>query len=188
MFEVGDMEGGGDELDEREREREVVRIMLQQPQQTSTTTTAAAAPAVGDRLSQIQDCIDKITELFYTAVGVLQRDAPLVSVCPTVPVTAWSEEQLNKNTEETKRFSAEVSRDIIRTSKVIDFLIDKLPGLKHTPEQQMDMVKELERESDLAGEEMEDAITKAESLLEDVRHAIRFITNDQLASMKKGDY
>ena len=52
-----------------------------------------------DRLSQLQDHLDKVLfhrltrkllEIFYTAVGVLQRDAPLEAIDPQVPVTHWT--------------------------------------------------------------------------------------------------
>ncbi|KAI8846938.1 hypothetical protein BC829DRAFT_370310 [Chytridium lagenaria] len=170
---------------------------------TATTTTATPSsssfihhhqyhhrqlPPIGDRITQIQDCLDKLSELFFTSLGVLQRDAPLVPVHPAIPVTSWTEEQVKKNTESNKKFSAEVARDIVRTAKVVDFLIDRLPGIKYTPDQQMEMVNALEKESDMAGEQMESAIVDAEHLLEEVRSAIKLITNDQLDSLKRGDY
>lgn len=43
-----------------------------------------------DRLTQLQECLDKLTTMFYTSVGVIQRDAPLVQVDANIPVSAWS--------------------------------------------------------------------------------------------------
>ncbi|KAJ3110028.1 hypothetical protein HDU96_006970 [Phlyctochytrium bullatum] len=86
------------------------------------------------------------------------------------------------------KFSAEVTRDIVRTAKVIDFLIDKLPGIKHTPEQQMEMIHELEKINNQEGEVMLRAIEEAESLLPDIRAAKKFILDDQFESMRRGEY
>jgi hypothetical protein len=55
-----------------------------------------------DRLSQLQDCFDKLVEMMYTSTGVLQRDAPLVKVGQN-KITAWTEEQIEKNTQDLKR-------------------------------------------------------------------------------------
>jgi len=40
--------------------------------------------------------------MFYTSIGVLQRDAPLKATSPDIPITAWTEEQINTNEKEGK--------------------------------------------------------------------------------------
>ena len=54
-----------------------------------------------DRLSQLQECYDKLMEMFYTSIGVMQRDAPLVKVGEQ-EITAWTKEQVEKNTADLK--------------------------------------------------------------------------------------
>lgn len=53
---------------------------------------------MSDRVTQIQQCAGKLSEIFFTSVGVLQRDATLIQVNPDIPITAWTPEQLEKNT------------------------------------------------------------------------------------------
>lgn len=50
-----------------------------------------------DRVSQLQECVDKLSELFFISVGALQRDAPLLETSPEIPVTAWTKEQVQNN-------------------------------------------------------------------------------------------
>jgi hypothetical protein len=50
-----------------------------------------------DRLTQLQECANKLTELLFLSVGVLQRDAPLLETNPEIPVTCWSKEQTENN-------------------------------------------------------------------------------------------
>ncbi len=50
-----------------------------------------------DRLSQLQEAINKLSELFFISVGALQRDAPLMETSSDIPVTAWSSEQIQTN-------------------------------------------------------------------------------------------
>ncbi|KAI9340417.1 hypothetical protein DFJ73DRAFT_557409 [Zopfochytrium polystomum] len=124
--------------------------------------SAGPQPAASDRLTQIQDCVGKLSELLYTAIGVLQRDAPLVALNNSIPITAWTEEQTKKNEAAVSVLSSEISTDIVQTCKVIDFLIDKLPGVGLTEDEQLDNLAQLERESDLVGDEMERGILEAD--------------------------
>lgn len=50
-----------------------------------------------DRLTQLQECVNKLTELLFVSVGVLQRDAPLLETNPEIPVTCWTKEQIQSN-------------------------------------------------------------------------------------------
>ena len=50
-----------------------------------------------DRLTQLQECVNKLTELFFISVGVLQRDAPLLETNSEIPVTCWTKEQTQTN-------------------------------------------------------------------------------------------
>ncbi|KAJ3175819.1 Mediator of RNA polymerase II transcription subunit 21 [Irineochytrium annulatum] len=159
-----------------------------QAAQNSTAVPQPQPPPLGDRLTQIQDCLDKMTEIFFNSVGVLQRDAPLVPLNDGTPVTAWTDEQVAKNTEETQRLATEAARDVVQTAKIIDFLIDRLPGVKHTEEEQMAIIARLEDENRIAGEEMEATIQAAETLSAEVKEAIRFIEADQIEYYRTLDY
>ncbi|KAJ3009914.1 UNVERIFIED_CONTAM: Mediator of RNA polymerase II transcription subunit 21 [Siphonaria sp. JEL0065] len=138
-------------------------------------------PPPPDRLTQIQDCLDKLAEMMFISLGVTQRDAPLVALNDKTPVTAWTEEQIRNNTHTVKSLAADVSTDIVQTCKVIDYLIDSLPGIDQSAESQMETLAFLEKDSDNAGVEMDDWILKAEHMLDQVNAALRFIADDQFA-------
>ncbi|KAI8844379.1 hypothetical protein BJ741DRAFT_588288, partial [Chytriomyces cf. hyalinus JEL632] len=132
-----------------------------------------------DRLTQIQDCVSKVGEMFFIAAGVTQRDAPLVALNSAAPVTAWTDEQIKANNQSIKALAADVSVDLVQTCKVIDFLVDQLPGLHESEEMQLENLKALEAQSDEAGVEMDAWIAKAEAKLADVKAALQFIAEDQ---------
>jgi asparagine synthetase A len=90
-----------------------------------------------DRLTQLQDCSLKLYEIFFTAIGALQRDAPLMELNPDVPVTCWTKEQIKGNWEGNVELSKSAAKDIIETVKVIDLLIDSLPGITEAEEEQV---------------------------------------------------
>jgi asparagine synthetase A len=90
-----------------------------------------------DRLTQLQECSLKLYEIFYTAIGALQRDAPLMELNAEVPVTCWTQEQIKKNWEGNVELSKSAAKDIVETVKVIDILIDSLPGIADTEEEQV---------------------------------------------------
>jgi hypothetical protein len=58
-----------------------------------------------------------MSELFTTSVGIIQRDAPLNSSNPAVPVTHWTEEQLKHSQHQTQQFIKNISIDLISSYK-----------------------------------------------------------------------
>ncbi|KAI9321192.1 mediator complex, subunit Med21 [Obelidium mucronatum] len=142
---------------------------------------------MADRVTQIQDCLDKLAEIMYISLGVTQRDAPLVALNEKTPVTAWSEEQIRNNSQSIRALAADVSSDIVQTCKVIDFLVDSLPGLDQSVDDQLDTLRVLELESEKAGDEMETWIYEAEILLDNVNAALRYIADDQFAYLSAKD-
>ncbi|KAJ3389712.1 Mediator of RNA polymerase II transcription subunit 21 [Lobulomyces angularis] len=134
---------------------------------------------MGDRVTQLQDCIDKLAEILFTSLGVLQRDAPLLQINKDVPITAWTSEQVLKNKQDSAKLAKDSAKDIVETVKVIEFLIDKLPGIDETEQQQLDRLKELEEENLNCGLEMSAEIESAELLLSEVRNTINELISDQ---------
>ncbi|KAJ3115689.1 Mediator of RNA polymerase II transcription subunit 21 [Nowakowskiella sp. JEL0407] len=134
-----------------------------------------------DKLTQLQDRLDKLSVMLYTSVGVLQRDAPLVPPKgSTIPVTAWTEQQVKERTETNQKFTKDVSRDIVSEVKTIELLINSLPGINMTEEEQLESLKNLEIENQELGAQMESAVKYAEMLLEQIRETLRYIAKDQM--------
>jgi hypothetical protein len=90
-----------------------------------------------DRLSQLQQTLNQQTEVFFTAVGALQRDAPLLETNPEIPVSCWSKEQIEANWTGNKELAKTAAKDIVQLSRVIDFLIENLPGIEQSEEEQV---------------------------------------------------
>jgi hypothetical protein len=83
---------------------------------------------MGDRLTQLQESLDSLTEMFYTSIGILQRDAPLISTNDK-PVELWKPEEIQQRKDEIASFSQQVAKDIAETAVTIKFLISQLPHL-----------------------------------------------------------
>ncbi len=128
-----------------------------------------------DRLTQLQECSLKISELFYTAIGVLQRDAPLVELHPQVPVTCWTEEQIKKNWEGNVELAKTAARDIAETVKVVDVSIDTLPGISESEEDQLKKLMELEKLNQEAEVELSNAVKQGQIRLNQLQEAIQLL-------------
>jgi mediator of RNA polymerase II transcription subunit 21 len=90
-----------------------------------------------DRLSQLQQTLNQQSEIFFTVVGALQRDAPLLETNPDIPVSCWSKEQIEANLTGNKELAKTAAKDIVQLSKVVDFLIEHLPGINQSEEEQV---------------------------------------------------
>ncbi|KAG0222645.1 Mediator of RNA polymerase II transcription subunit 21 [Mortierella sp. GBA43] len=119
-----------------------------------------------DRLTQLQDAIDKLALLFVSSLDHLTKNAPLVSLNPSVPVV---------NTDSAQ----ELALDISRQAKELETLIDNLPGLSQTPEDQTHDLELLAQQNSEATEEYEAAVLEARQLLQEITLALRDIAEDQ---------
>jgi hypothetical protein len=128
-----------------------------------------------DRLTQLQECSLKVSELFYTAIGALQRDAPLMELDPSVPVTCWTEEQVKKNWDGNVELSKTAAKDIVETAKVIDFLIDSLPGITESEQDQTRRLMELEKENIQVEKELNESVERGKARLAELRQTIQVI-------------
>jgi len=70
---------------------------------------------------------------------------------------------------------------IAQTSKAINQLIDSLPGIESSEQQQIEALKSLEIDSDTTGELMKQKVKLAEQWLQRVQGALREITEDRLS-------
>ncbi|KAG0329599.1 hypothetical protein BG000_012028 [Podila horticola] len=122
-----------------------------------------------DRLTQLQDAIDKLALLFVSSLDHLTKRAPLVPLNPDVPVVTTGQAQ-------------ELALDISRQAKELETLIDHLPGIAQSPEDQTGDLEALARQNELATEEYEAAVAEAKELLQEVTLALRGIALDQSRS------
>ena len=66
-------------------------------------------------------------------------------------------------------FSQNIVKDIITTSKRIDFLIDQLPGIHQSEQEQLEEIQRLQTENELVGNELKIEMHKAQELLSRVK-------------------
>lgn len=69
------------------------------------------------------------------------------AIHPQLPVTHWTFQELEKSKDSTHNFVKVVTSDLIETSKRIEFLINNLPGIEMTKQEQLDEMNELEKEN-----------------------------------------
>ncbi|KAG0198950.1 hypothetical protein BGX28_007693 [Mortierella sp. GBA30] len=122
-----------------------------------------------DRLTQLQDAIDKLALLFVSSLDHLTKKAPLMPLNPNVPVVNEGSAQ-------------ELALDISRQAKELEMLVENLPGLSQTPEDQTRDLESLAQQNAQANEEYEAAVLEAKELLQEVTLALRGIAEDQSRS------
>ncbi|KAF9935107.1 hypothetical protein KVV02_006688 [Mortierella alpina] len=129
-----------------------------------------------DRLTQLQDAIDKLALLFVSSLDHLTKKAPLVPLNPNVPVVntdhLMPQEQMLSSAQE-------LALDISRQAKELETLVENLPGLSQTPEDQTTDLESLAQQNAQATEEYEAAVLEAKELLQEVTLALRGIAEDQ---------
>eukprot|EP01112_Ceratiomyxa_fruticulosa_P003175 TRINITY_DN1354_c0_g1_i2.p1 TRINITY_DN1354_c0_g1~~TRINITY_DN1354_c0_g1_i2.p1 ORF type:complete len:139 (-),score=33.75 TRINITY_DN1354_c0_g1_i2:223-639(-) len=125
-----------------------------------------------DRLTQLQEHVDRLAELMGISLGVLQRDAPPIPLGE--PLTPERALQRDAFVQQARNMASE----IMKVSKSIEILIDQLPGITHTLPQQLDMMNNLEEENQKQGKKLEDYINYSENWLENIREALKTITED----------
>ncbi|KAF9433975.1 Mediator of RNA polymerase II transcription subunit 21 [Entomortierella beljakovae] len=129
-----------------------------------------------DRLTQLQDAIDKLALLFVSSLDHLTKNAPLVPLNQNVPIVntvhGIPHEQLQNSAQE-------LALDISRQAKELETLIENLPGLSQSPEDQTRDLELLGQQNAQATEEYEAAVLEAKELLQEVTLALRDIAQDQ---------
>jgi hypothetical protein len=119
--------------------------------------------AMSDRLTELQMKLEILSQMFYTCLGVIQRDAA------APPEKERFEEQIR-----------DMSVQIVSTVKGINVLIESLPGIDSTEEQQMETLSQLELQSNQAADELKKKVQEAEMWLKTVQDTLNMITSDKL--------
>ncbi|KAF9117778.1 RNA polymerase II mediator complex subunit [Mortierella sp. 14UC] len=129
-----------------------------------------------DRLTQLQDAIDKMALLFVSSLDHLTKNAPLVPLHLNVPVVSNDH---GMPVDQLQNSAQELALDISRQAKELEALIDNLPGISQTPEAQIHELEVLAQENADATLEYEAAVKEAKELLQEVTLALRRIAEDQ---------
>ncbi|KAJ3184503.1 hypothetical protein HDU87_003903 [Geranomyces variabilis] len=122
-----------------------------------------------DRVSQLQDLIDKTVQDFATALLEIQNVAPPVAVDPSIPVTFVAPEQVQTQANAANVLTQQFVTSMKTTAQQLDVLIDNLPGINLTELEQLARMRALDEESCAADEELERAVAEANRLMAEVR-------------------
>lgn len=136
-------------------------------------------PANEDSLSLLQRKLDDIGQMFYTYIGILQRDAPPVARGPDEADEASADK---KARAELEAKVPEYAMDIVQTSKDIDAAIDAIEvELREVAiSGERAALERADTDSRAAGNQLETAATEAKNLLADVRGVIAMRDQDEL--------
>ncbi|KAL9537594.1 hypothetical protein MBANPS3_011636 [Mucor bainieri] len=77
----------------------------------------------------------------------------------------------------------ELASDLVKKAKEIDALIEVLPGVQQTEEEQINLLKSLEEENRIANEEYEAAVKEMELVKQQINQSLRAIADEQSQSM-----
>uniref|UniRef100_A0A7S4JWL1 Mediator of RNA polymerase II transcription subunit 21 n=1 Tax=Paramoeba aestuarina TaxID=180227 RepID=A0A7S4JWL1_9EUKA len=119
-----------------------------------------------DRLSQLQEKVCELSRLFYTYIGVLQRDAPPSPLPPGLDATDFFGQG--------RTFAA----SIMETTGEIFRLIDSLPGIDQSEEAQLDDLKQIDEENEIYATKLREALRETDLLLAGIRAIIDKIAED----------
>ncbi|KAI8913051.1 hypothetical protein DFJ77DRAFT_466604 [Powellomyces hirtus] len=125
-----------------------------------------------DRVSQLQDILDKTVQDFATALLEIQNNAPPVAVDPSIPVTFVSAEQIQAQSEAVQAIVENTIRSITTSSHQMGLLIESLPGIDLSHQDQFARLKALDEENKAADQALEDAVAEANLLMRQLQAGI----------------
>jgi len=126
----------------------------------------------------VQLLVDKLSEQFFNSVGTVQRDA--------LPTPLGYSLQLPPEPAPRGIDKAQIqlfAREIVGTCKQIEELIDTLPGIEDTEEDQLRKLAELEVENEALGKQILEKVEEAEQLNIKVAEALHQIAIDKIDYM-----
>nr|XP_045604142.1 mediator of RNA polymerase II transcription subunit 21-like [Procambarus clarkii] len=138
----------------------------------STTTT----PIMADRLSQLQDAVNRQAENLCNSIGCLFNSAPPCSFDKSGKTPSQ-----NENPDDMTEHKRVFATLIARNAKDIDVLIESLPSEDSSAELQTASMRILEQEGEEAAQRLQRGIDRGDKLLEEINRALTEIANTQLA-------
>ncbi|KAJ2612639.1 hypothetical protein H4S08_002606 [Coemansia sp. RSA 1365] len=138
--------------------------------------SATGAGTHVDRVTQLQDSADEQCKMLFSSLHYLHKKAGMVQVSPEIPIT-----QQNEGADSASEFSLrtkEIATDICRQAKKIDALIESLPGVAVSENEQIHEFEKLNRENEVATQELHEADQRARALLDRLSRAMRDIADN----------
>lgn len=136
-----------------------------------------------DRLTQLQICLDQMMEQFCATLNYIDKNHDFEPYSEQEP--KMSDKHANvADPEEFTNTIDELSMDIILKTRQIIKLIDSLPGVDVSEEEQLHKIDTLQKKLVQIEDEKIDALKKKEKLLGEVGGLINFFVNGIADSRK----
>ncbi|KAK3248333.1 hypothetical protein CYMTET_42200 [Cymbomonas tetramitiformis] len=130
-----------------------------------------------DIVTQIQEEVNSLASLFWNYTGILQRDAPPIAV---------GDEEIPSKEGDMKEQADQMATAIVGTAKTVDKLIDGLPHINASADQQISTLARLQEENDALGRELAAEMQKTDEELRRVRAIYRVVTDELLMNNPEG--
>ena len=138
-----------------------------------------------DKVSQLQTQLTQISFLFYNSIGRLQEVAEPLSSDEYIKLqnsTNLKNLKIEKQPTEgvepinIREKAIFMGEEILKVCDEFDKLIDELPGVELTEEDQLKEMKRLNEENEKKSIELFESVNKTESMLNNVSVALKEIT------------
>ncbi|EGG13277.1 putative mediator complex subunit 21 [Cavenderia fasciculata] len=133
-----------------------------------------------DLLTQLQDKLDHLFLVFGTCIGVLQRDAPPSSFSEVMnnQPPQLTQEQLT-NADNWNSQTKHMALQVIETTKLIESIIESLPGFQRTENEQYQRLKALNHESKLLQQQLQDKENENDLFVDQSPKQVNPLTTNQ---------
>jgi hypothetical protein len=126
-----------------------------------------------DKIEEMQEQLNKISFLLYNNLGILQRDS----------INIQDIEDVNKQKEEKEKLiemAKNMGNDLILNIKNFDNLINELPDIERTKEQQIEEIILLNEKNKIINKEFENKQKELENLLEKSKECLNILIKDKI--------
>jgi len=136
-----------------------------------------------DKISQLQKQHGIISQLMFTAIGSLQRDAP--AALSSTAQQEMNQEQINAILEykaNIHKQAAQMGKELVTATVEFDKLLNELPSSTtyRVESEQREMMQDLNQKCERQGDILTQRVTETEYLLSQVSDILKEISEDFL--------
>ena len=128
-----------------------------------------------DIVTQLQEEVNSLSTLYWNYTGILQRDAPPLSVGEeTVAVDSANESQ------RLREESSKMAKAVVDATKLIDSLASNLPPIEPNGDNQLAQLDDLQKRNDELEKELLEELELADTELKRVQGLYKLVTDEVL--------
>lgn len=132
-----------------------------------------------DKITQLQEQLGKISSLYFHSIRSIHERTPCLDKEDLENINSSE----NEKVMEYKKLREELldfKKDILKASQEFDQMLDELPGINITKDQQFEEIVKLNTENEKKGKELLKSMEKCEDLSQKVSNVLTFIAKDKL--------